>query len=41
LTVSITDMPSARMTPMLIGTSMLTPPARSACQAERKNGWPA
>ena len=33
--------PSASTMPMLIGTSMLVVRARSARNAERKNGWPA
>ena len=31
----------ASVTPIEIGTSMLVRPARSAAQAERKNGRPA
>ena len=31
----------ASVTPSEIGTSMLRRRARSACAAERKNGWPA
>ena len=38
---NVSDMPSARMTPTEIGTSMLTPRVRSADHAERKNGCPA
>src|SRR5947209_2056260 len=34
-------MVSARRMPSEMGTSMLTPPPRSARKALRKNGWPA